>query len=153
MADEARTQRTVADAIRFLAQSGRTKRAISRRAVVLLESKLVGIFDDVDVNAFEFVESLEAVVRGDHTACQRVREMAAVLAPHLSVRRGRKVSAASSAHELLLSLVSESYTWDDLLGDYSDPQTGATRLAFGDPDFDPRPAHRRRKRRLGLKSN
>ena len=148
MADEARTQRTVAEAIRFLAQPGRTKRAISRRAVVLLESSLVRIFDGVDVSVSEFVESLEAVVRGD-----RVREIAAVLTPHLSVRRGRKVSAASSAHEMLLSLTSESYTWDDLIGDYSDPQTGATRLAFGDPDFDPRPAHRRRKRRLGLKSN
>jgi hypothetical protein len=147
MADEVRTQRTVAEAIRFLARPGRTERAISRKAVVLLDSKLVGIFDD------EFVESLEAVVRGDHTASQRVREMAAVLAPHLSVRRGRKVSAASSAHELLLSLVSESYTWDDSIEDFSDPQTGATRLAFGDHDFDPRPAHRRRKERLRLKSS
>jgi hypothetical protein len=153
MADEARTQRTVAEAIRFLAQPGHTKRAISRRAAVLLESKLVGNFDGVDVSVFEFVESLEAVVRGDYTACQRVREMAAVLAPHLSVRRGRKVSAASSAHEMLLSLTSESYTWDDLIGDFSDPQTHATRLAFGDPDFDPRPAHRRRKERLRLKSS
>ena len=54
MADEVRTQRTVADAIRFLARPGRTERAISRKAVVLLDSKLVGIFDD------EFVESLEA---------------------------------------------------------------------------------------------
>jgi hypothetical protein len=139
--------------IRFLARPGRTKRAISRKAVVLLYSELVRIFDDVDVNVFEFVESLEAVVRGDHTASQRVREMAAVLAPHLSVRRGRKVSAASSAHELLLSLVSESYTWDDSIEDFSDPQTGATRLAFGDHDFDPRPAHRRRKERLRLKSS
>jgi hypothetical protein len=101
MADEARTQRTVADAIRFLAQPGRTKRAISRRAVVLLESNLVRIFDGVDVSVSEFVESLEAVVRGDHTASQRVREIAAVLTPHLSVRRGRKVSAASSAHAAL----------------------------------------------------
>ena len=153
MADEARTQRTVAEAIRFLAQPGRTKRAISRRAVVLLESNLVRIFDGVDVSVSEFVESLEAVVRGDHTASQRVREIAAVLTPHLSVRRGRRVSAASSAHEMLLSLTSGSYTWDDLIRDYSDPQTGATRLAFGDPDFDPRPAHRRRKERLRLKSS
>ena len=129
-----------------------TKRAISRRAAVLLESELVGISGGVDVSLFEFVESLEAVVRGDHTASERVREMAVALTPQLSVRRGRKVSAASGAHELLLSLTSESYTWDDLIRDFSDPQTGATRLAFGDPHFDPRPAHRRRKERLRLKS-
>jgi hypothetical protein len=40
-----------------------------------------------------------------------------------------------------------------LIGNFSDPQTGATRLAFDDPDFDPRPAHRRRKERLRLKSS
>jgi hypothetical protein len=54
---------------------------------------------------------------------------------------------------LLLSLGSKSYTWDGSTEDYSDPQTRATRLAFGDADFDPRPASRRQKKRLGLKSN
>src|SRR5208282_1590791 len=32
-------------------------------------------------------------------------------------------------------------------GDFTDPLTRATRLAFGDPDFDPRPAFRRQRAR------
>jgi hypothetical protein len=50
-------------------------------------------------------------------------------------------------------LGSRSYSWDYATGDYSDPETQATRLAFGDPDFDPRPASRRQKKRLRPKSN
>jgi hypothetical protein len=37
--------------------------------------------------------------------------------------------------------------------DYTDPLTRATRLAFGDPDFDPGPARRRQRKRLRLESN
>jgi hypothetical protein len=138
-----------------LARPGRTKRAISPRAAALLEvwntmSNLGNAFSGVDVSVFEFVESLEAVARGDYTACERVREVAAALAPG-------KASAASIAHELWLSnskLTGQmSYTWDEARGDFTDPLTRATRLAFGDPDFDPRSAFRRHRARLRQKSN
>jgi hypothetical protein len=162
-ATEARTQRIVVDAFRFLAKPGRTKRSISRRAAVLLEvwntrSTLGTAFNGVGVSVFEFVEALEGAVRGDLTGCQRVTEVAAALAPGLSVRRGRKASAASIAHELLLTCVAnmagpKAYTHDHVSEDYTDPLTGATRVAFGDPDFDPGPARRRQRKRLRLKSN
>jgi hypothetical protein len=56
---------------------GRTKRAISRRAAAVLEvwnttSNLGNAFSGVDASVFEFVESLEAVARGDYTARERV---------------------------------------------------------------------------------
>jgi hypothetical protein len=162
-ANKARVQRTVVDAIRFLAKPGRQKRSISRRAGMLLEmcnttSNLDDIFNGVDVHVFEFADALEGAVRGDLAACQCVAEVAAALAPRLSVRRGPKASAASIAHEFLLTLVAnmagqKGYTHDHVSEDYTDPLTRATRLAFGDPDFDPGPARRRQRKRARLKSN
>ncbi len=94
-ANKAKMQRIVVDAVRFLAKPGRQKRSISRRAAALLEVwntnfDLGNVFDGVDLSVFEFVEALKGAVRGDLAACQRVTEIAAVLAPGLSVRRGRK---------------------------------------------------------------
>ncbi len=76
----------------------------------------------------------------DYVASQRVTEIAGILAPRLAVPRGRKASAASIAHEFWLSNMGKltgrmSYTWDEARGDFTDPLTRATRLAFGDPDF------------------
>jgi hypothetical protein len=162
--DEAKkAKRIVVDAFRFLAKPGRTKRSISRRAAALLEvwnttSHLGNAFSAVDISVFEFVEALEGAVRGDLGAFQRVTEVAAALAPGLSIRRGRKASAVSIAHELLLIFVantagSKSYTYDPVSGDFTDPMTRATRLAFGNPGFDPRPAFRRQRARRRQKSN
>jgi hypothetical protein len=68
------------------------------------------------------------------------------------------VSAASLAHEFSLAYVfnmagPEAYTYDPVSEDYTDPLTRATRLAFGDPDFDPGPARRRQRKPLRLESN
>jgi hypothetical protein len=162
-ANKAKMQRIVVDALRFLAKPGRTKRSISRRAAALLEvwnatSDLGDVFNGADVSVFEFVEALEGALQGDLAACQRVTEVAAALAPGLSVRPGPKASTASIAHEFALTCVanmpgSKAYTYDHVSEDYTDPLTRATRLAFGDPDFDPGPARRRQRKRLGLKSS
>ena len=78
-----------------MAKPGRAKRSISRRAAALLElwnttSDLGNVFDAGDVSVFEFEEALEGALRGDIAACRRVTEVAAALAPGLSVRRGPK---------------------------------------------------------------
>ena len=72
------------------------------------------------------------------------------IAPHLLVSRGRKVSAASAAHEFLLEDFGEmtgwrAYTWSFDEDGYTDPLTKATQLEFKNPDFDPRAAYRRLK--------
>ena len=162
-AHKAKMQGIVVDAIRFLVKPGRQKRSISRRAAALLEVcntnfDLGNVFDGVDLRVLEFAEALKGAVRGDGAACQRVTEIAAALAPGLSVRQGPKASAASLAHEFSLTCVAnmagpKAYTYDHVSEDYTDPLTRATRLAFGDPDFDPGPARRRQRKRLRLKSN
>ena len=121
-------------------------------------SNLDDIFNGVDVHVFEFADALEGAVRGDLAACQRVTEVAAVLAPGLSVPRGPKASAASIAHEFSLACVAnmagpKAYTYNPVSGDFTDPLTRATQLAFGDPGFDPRPALRRQKKRQKRESN
>jgi len=69
--------------------------------------------------------------------------------------RGRPLSIATASHQALLRCLSRSgkpfaYSWNDLAGetasgDFVDKATMATREAFGNPTFDPRPAHRRLK--------
>jgi hypothetical protein len=162
-ATKAKMQRIAVDALRFLAKPGRTKRSMSRKAALLLQIwnttfDLGDLFNGADVSVFEFVEALEGALEGDLAACQRVTEVAAALARGLSVRRGPKPSVPSIAHELLLTYVAntagpKSYTCDPVSGDFTDPLTRATRLAFGNPRFDPRPAFRRHRVRLRQKSN
>ena len=147
--------RLIADTLRFLAKPGRTQSSISRKAGALLEvwnataAALSDVFQGSSISVFEFVEALEGAVRGEFAACRRVTEVAAALAPGLSVRRGPKVTEASMAHELLLRYLGDgSYTYSEAHGDFTDALTCATRSAFDDPRFDPRPAfHRHRARR------
>jgi hypothetical protein len=158
LANDARQQGQVADAIRFIAKPGRTKKAIRRRALALLGAweTVCGleIFRAVDLSVFQFGEELKATAQGDPAACERATQMAAILAPRLSVPRGRKRSAASMTHELLSSEMTPLFgptgsTWNPAQEDFTDRLTRATREAFSDPNFDPRPALRRAKRRSG----
>jgi hypothetical protein len=156
--------RVVADTLRFLAKPGRAQSSISRKAGALLEvwnataAALSDVFQGSSISVFEFVEALEGAVRGEFAACRRVREVAAALGPGLSVRRGPKVTEASITHQLLLGCVAntagpKSYTFNPVSGDFTDPLTRATRLAFGNSRFDPRPAFRQHRARRQQKSN
>jgi hypothetical protein len=155
--NDSKRLRTVVGAIRFLAKPGRRRRALSRRAEVLLTaweetSVIETIFDDAGLDVFEFVELLKSVAEGDEAARRRITKTAALVAPHLPSPRGRKVTAASAAHEFLLEegvgvTGSRSYTWDPNKEDFTDPLTAATRLEFACPRFSPRPAYRRLKAR------
>jgi hypothetical protein len=151
----------VVGAIRFLAKPGRGRRAILRKAEVLLaaweETSIIEtIFDDADLSASEFIGLLRAVVEGHEVACPRITEIAAAVAPHLSIPRGLKVSAASAAHEFFLECVVgpielRAYTWNEIPGKCTDPATEATRREFANSNFDPRPAYRRLKSRRIVK--
>ena len=162
-ANKAKTQRPVADTLRFLAKPGRTARSISRKAAALLEvwsatSSFGDAFHGSDINEFEFVDALKGAVRRQPAACLRVTEIAAAVTPGLFVRRGPKISEASMSHQLLLQLVAtwegpKSYTYSEIEGDFTDPLTRATRLAFDEPGFDPRTAFRRHRARERGKSN
>jgi hypothetical protein len=161
-ANEARRVAPVVEAIRFLAQSDRQRRVIlSRARVVLAASNETSIIDDLfgdaNSNKGEFLIMLQTLVDGGAIDRERIRTIAAAIAPWLPRARGRKISAASAAHELFLETnesfgLQAGYTWSDLEGECSDQRTKATRQEFDDPDFDPRPAHRRIKRRGTVKT-
>jgi hypothetical protein len=98
---------------------------------------------------------LDQATQRDPAACDALMDLAHLLVAHLPDPRGRPLSIATASHQALLHYLSRSgksfaYSWNDLAGetasgDLVDKATVATREAFGDPSFDPRPAHRRLK--------
>jgi hypothetical protein len=147
----------VVKALRDLAKPLRRKDAVMRRAKTLLRaweesSILETIFDEAGHDVLEFVRLLGAAPAGDSRAFIRLTEIAAALAPVLTVARGPKMQADSEAHAFFLEIArpfgARGYTWNDLEDDFTDPQTQATRLEFNDKTFNPIPACRLLKRRL-----
>jgi len=157
-AKESKLHRPVLDAIRFLAKSGRQRRALRRRADLLLwawnnSSIIETTFDEAGYDATEFIGLLRCVVEGKAVDCQRIAEIAAGVTPNLTLSRGPKISASSAAHEFLLReprimncARRRARSREIRRAEYVGPLTEATRLEFGIPDFDPRPARRRLKR-------
>jgi hypothetical protein len=160
-AAESGWHRRVFDAVRFLAEPARG--AILRRAQLLLEawdktSIIETVFDEIGLSETEFIGLLKALVEGRVVDCRRITEIAAQLAPHLSLGRGPKISESSAAHEFFLAAIeritgAHAYTWNAFQADFIDPVTKATRIEFNEADFDPRPAHRRRKAGRGVEIN
>jgi hypothetical protein len=158
IAMESKLHRRVVEAIRFLGKGKRQRRAIAPRANDLLEafkktSIIETIFDNAGLCELEFIRLLKSVVDGQEVDCQRLTQIAATLLPYLSVARGRKVSAASATHELLLehtknkiSTERRPYSRQKRTDEWVDRLTEATRCEFNEPSFDSRPARRRRKR-------
>jgi hypothetical protein len=163
VADESKRLSAVVSAIRFLAKPGRHRRAIPNRVGVLLAaweetSVIEEMFSDAGLDESELVLLLKSAAQGNDCAYSRLTEVAASLLPHLPIRRGPKISAASAAHEFFLEEVvlprgPHAYTWSPNEEKCTDPLTQATRQEFGCPDFDPRPAYRRLKARQKPKSN
>jgi hypothetical protein len=164
---ESKRRRPVFQTIRFLAQPDRRIDASLRRAELLLaaweETSIIGeIFNEVGAsqpsfkeahpNPFEFVSLLKSAVERREVA-SRLREIAAALAPHLSISRGPKISTASASHEFFLENglpdMPPAYTWNPIEDDFTDGLTRATRREFENPNFSPQAARRRvRRRRL-----
>jgi hypothetical protein len=156
VAAERRRQPEAVKAIRFLATPGRRNKAFDRKVAFLLSAAnettaIETLFVRVGLDEIEFVDALRRAAEGDRTARNRVVEIAATIAPVVEVPRGRPVSAASVAHRFLVDSLLEmgferttplAYSYSSLEGDFVDPLTKATRLEFGDPDFDPRPTRR-----------
>jgi hypothetical protein len=155
-AEESSQQRPICDAIRFLAQRERQTRAILPRAKLLLRaweetSIIETMFVDGNESDFEFIHLLESAVTGREIDRKRIKEIAAKLLPSISLNRGPKISAPSAAHEFFLentsgySIKRRPRSRRNRGMEYVDPLTEATRREFGASNFDPRPAHRRRK--------
>jgi hypothetical protein len=156
-AAEAKRATSVVEAIRFLSRGNRQGRAtLSRANVVLAASEETSIIEEMFRNAGlherEFLSLLQTLVDGGEVHRERITAIAAAIVPSVRGVQGPKITAASAAHERFLETnasfrLPAGYTQSGIDGDYTDPRTQATRLEFDDPDFDPRPAHRRIKRR------
>lgn len=154
--DESRRERAVIDAIRRLANA-KQKRVVLGCARLLLQmaSKstiIASIFGQLDDGGL--MHSLARSVEVDDVSLPQIREIASSLLPHLSLRRGPKVSGASAAYEFLREYERELRlrgsrhpTYRYRSAEYVSPLTAAIRLEFKRPDFDPRPAQRRAKRK------
>jgi hypothetical protein len=154
-ARESSWKRPVFDAIRFLAQRERQTRAILPRSKLLLDawketSIIETSFDDAGVRETEFITLLESAVTGGDVGRKRITEIAAAVLPVLSLKRGPKISAPSAAYEFFLENTSGSSikrcprSRRNRGMEYVGPLTEATRREFRAPNFDSRPAHRRR---------
>ena len=161
VAAERRREPKAVKAIRILARSGRTNKAFDRNVAILLgaakeTTAIETLFGSAGLDELEFIEALKKAADSDplwrETKCV---EIAATVAPVMAVSRGRPMSAASAAHRFLVESLSEmgferktrvAYSYSSLEEDFVDPLTKATRLEFGDPDFDPRPTRRRQTR-------
>jgi hypothetical protein len=109
-AAESGWHRQVFDAIRFLAERDRQRHAIFRQAQLLLaawkETSIIETaFDDIGLDETEFIGLLTALVEGRVVDCRRITEIAACVAPRLSLGRGPKISASSAAHEFFLAVL------------------------------------------------
>lgn len=162
MAKDSQWMKPAADAIRFLAKTGRHTDSVLANAKIILEisdntSVIETIFESAGLQECEFLKLLNEVVDGNHDGMKRISEIAASVSQTLSIRRGPKISAASAAHEFFMEQTKEkielrAYTYDDVVGDFTDSLTMATRREFDDPHFDPKPARRRLKARKGAKT-
>jgi hypothetical protein len=164
-AKESKWRRPVFDAIRFLAVPGRQKRAILARVKVLItawkETSIIETaFDKAGLHETKFINLLEATSNGENVDYRQLAEIAAEIAPHLSLPRGPKISAPSATLEFLLEdgapeLIKKRrpYSRHSRSEEYCDALTEATRREFATPNFDSRSARRRSKARLDARTN
>jgi hypothetical protein len=151
-ANESERGACVVRAIRFLSKPRRRKSAISRYAKIVVagwqETSVAKTFKSLGLNETEFIELLTSIVNQQEVDYRRIIEIAAKVAPSLSLPRGRKVTAACAAHTFLFenapSLLGRAgFTWDSYEEDFTDELTQATRMEFRRPRFNPQPASRR----------
>jgi hypothetical protein len=149
----------VADAIRFLARAGRSRRSIAKRIEALCgtlkQPRIIGaLFLHDGLSGERFISLLPLAAQGDENATGIILEIAARAAQKIKLPRGPKVSAASASHELFVESQAfwktRGYTYSPYKDDFVDEATQATRLEFPDEAFDPRPATRRMKARWRL---
>lgn len=116
-----------------------------------------GLFDELPLfDGLVFIRELRFCLAGDLSGRAEVARIAKAVWRRVAVSRGPKLSPASAAHEYFLESQSifnpAAFTWSPEGEDFTDALTKATREEFADPDFDPRPAYRRLKKRQKAKS-
>jgi hypothetical protein len=116
------------------------------------------LFDELPLfQDMAFIREIRFCASGDMTRRAEIARIAKAVWRRVMVLRGRKLTVASAAHEYLLESFSclgdVSYTWSSEEDDFTDSFTKATREEFEDPEFSPRSAPKRlRKKRVPRKN-
>jgi hypothetical protein len=147
-------EKPLASELRRIVRSGINTKTFSSRARALHRLLSRGDVEPIIRTAFEkagvplycddFREIAGAAAARDPQASAQLVEISRAVLPYLCDPRGRRVSAGTGIHLLLLHYHDgqRSYTWSPNDEDYVDPLTRATREFLNDPDFDPQPAYR-----------
>ena len=156
--EEIKAERKLASAINGVVRAtDATPLVISRRAKLVVDALGTGwalsslgkafVSASIREDAYSFQALLGQAVAREANSCLRLSEVCAKLKPFLKSPRGLTPSRISMTHELLLYLYKELYSNSGTASDYPDVATSATRAAFKNELFDPRPAHRRHRSR------
>jgi hypothetical protein len=146
--------RVVSSAVRAVLQAKGASALVFSRRVRKLQ---IALADAVQMTAFEracekagavnaiyaIKPALDAVVQRKSAGRDALIAICQTIRPHLRDPRGRKQRLISATHEVFLEVADRAFTNDLVEDDFSDPATRATRLSFGDPDFNPVSARRR----------
>ncbi len=164
LVQEERAERSLASALRAVSRvANASTLVIARRAKALCnplcDPCVAAALSNAchDAGHPELADELSVITKKaadrDPAACRVLTRSAARLLPCLPDPRGRPVAPATAMHELLLDELHSrgkprAFTWSAYDEAFVDIASKATQIAAGDPDFDPRPASRRRKARL-----
>jgi len=115
-----------------------------------------GLFNELPLfHSLVFIFGLRQCIAGDMSLRSEVVGIAGAVWRRTPVSRGRKLTHASAAHEYFLEsqiFDEASFTWSPIEEDFTDRFTLATREEFEEPAFNPRPAWRRLRAKLGSAS-
>jgi hypothetical protein len=146
-------------ALKRLANPRLDEAAFSAAAKLILKlseetSLLRGLFDELPTTyGSSFLPALQACAVGNMSIRPHVTALAAAVWTRVRVPRGRRLNQASAAHEYFLESQSTfkpaAFTRSTESGDYTDRLTLATREEFSDWRFNPAPARRRLRAKLG----
>lgn len=144
----------VVESLRVLCDPAAGRLAKRRRVEILIraweETNIIEtIFDHAAVNVCHFAEQLKACANRNFNDFSTPAWLAEQAIAAWRPRRGPKVTEASAAHKFFLSYVvrdleqDRAYTRDPVADDFVDDLTRATRMEFGEPNFNPQSSRRR----------
>lgn len=161
---QAEPSRMLASAVRALLRAEKSSHlVVSRRAaqikIALTNSVAKKAFEQAceqagEISAIYNIEPLlNEVIERQGASREALLTICRKVKPRLPDPRGRSRKLISATHEVFLEVTGRAYTHDPVNEDFIDPATQATRIAFSEPDFDPRPARRRLNKRAARSTN
>jgi hypothetical protein len=158
LAREREAERTLAGALRAVINGEEKGPLVAARRAKALRLELASTDSQLALEkscreagrpelTYELERIIERVINREPTARHTLVDTAKTLLSGLPDPRGRRFTIKTATHQLLLHVLERkkmprAYTWNDREGECVDAAAKATRIAVGDPSFDPRYAYR-----------